>query len=614
MNQLALNGNDLIHALKGENGEDIVTEIRLTDGFVNATKLCKSAGKFWADYFKNKSTQLFLTELIGNMKKSDGNMKKINGNMNISFENIIDSEVGGNHDGTWVHPDVAIDLARWCSTKFHVAITQLVRKFLCGELTTKDSKEASKAFHNRILITDYNKKNVIYVGLVDTDEFKGAKVGYTDDIVRREREHKNDIGSFRLIKVYEAINNRQLERVILTECSSLDVRTSAYINGKNQTELIQFKTDFTVDNLIDLIETLIDKTKTQMIEDIRNDVVLECQQEKTRQMELQLEMERFRKAEYEKIEMAKQSIEENKVAYQKIIQEQEDTIQKIKEEYEKKMKEYEEELEKERKKDQQEDIDPYKELDNYFAKYCEFGEDTVKDRYRITCEELYEHYCKYIRVPTKDADFKEYTKKKYNVSYKAANWHHEIKQTWFGIRLKDFVTKKRSTVQKLIFDFINIKCELGEEYMEDTKVLYDKFEEYAKDKGLETVKQNGFTRQLFKKEMLAMFNMVKVKEYAIDGKKHAFTGIRFLGENIQFPDALKEFTRDHCVFGPGYRVKSTDLYNEFQKYYSDKVDISRIKFYKAFVKAHPDLQKKHVTKSDLGYVGVILRKDYVKSE
>lgn len=42
---------------------DSVIEQRYSDGYINATALCKAAGKLFKDYMLNKSTQEFLNEL-----------------------------------------------------------------------------------------------------------------------------------------------------------------------------------------------------------------------------------------------------------------------------------------------------------------------------------------------------------------------------------------------------------------------------------------------------------------------------------------------------------------------------------------------------------------------
>lgn len=624
MTQLSTIGNELVHALRGDDGQEIVTEIRLKDGFVNATKLCKSAGKFWADYYKNKRTQMFLTELIDNMNIFDGNMKKINGNMKITIGNIVQSEVGGNHEGTWVHPDVAVDLASWCSAKFQVAIAKLVRTYMCGELTTKDSKEAGKALQQRLFITDYAKKNVVYVGLVDTEEFEGGKVGYTDDIIRREKEHKNDMGNFKLVKVYETMNNRQVERDLLAECQSRDVRTSAYINGKNQTELIKLDDEFTLESLLELVETIVEKTKTQMIEDIKNDIALEYQKEKTKEIESKVEVckiltgalsdfqEQMKekekiKQQMQEYELKVKEIEEKKHFFEEKFKEQ----QRLFDEQQKKLKDQEEAIEKLKKETGQEEINevfptPQEELEAFFEKCCEFGQDISTDRYRVICDDLYSEYCKRVTYKMTDYDLKTYIKNTYKIDYKAANWYNQTKYTWFNLRLKDFVTKKKSIVQRLIYDFVNDSCGMGEDYKVDTKILYDKFEDFSKEKGLETIKQNGFTRHIFKKELLLMFPSVKVKEFAIGGKKHAFTGLKLLNSDIQLPDAVRVFVNNHCVFGPGLKVKTKVMYEAFAKLYDDS-GFSRVKFHSTFREQNPDIIKRCITKSEHGYIGITLR-------
>ena len=44
--------------------------------------------------------------------------------------------------GTWIHPKIAIDFARWISPKFSVAVTDLVVRFLSGDVTTQESQAA----------------------------------------------------------------------------------------------------------------------------------------------------------------------------------------------------------------------------------------------------------------------------------------------------------------------------------------------------------------------------------------------------------------------------------------------------------------------------------------
>lgn len=91
---------------------------RRGDGDVNATALCKAAGKKFHDYARNQATGEFVEEL----ERSAG----------IPANDLIQSKQGQpeNGGGTWVHPDVAINLAQWLSPKFAVMVSRWVRELL----------------------------------------------------------------------------------------------------------------------------------------------------------------------------------------------------------------------------------------------------------------------------------------------------------------------------------------------------------------------------------------------------------------------------------------------------------------------------------------------------
>jgi hypothetical protein len=67
-------------------------------GYVNASQMCKSNGKFLADYTKLKSTKQYLQALSNDMK------------ILISLL-VIDIQGYGSEQSTWIHPEIAIDLA-----------------------------------------------------------------------------------------------------------------------------------------------------------------------------------------------------------------------------------------------------------------------------------------------------------------------------------------------------------------------------------------------------------------------------------------------------------------------------------------------------------------------
>jgi hypothetical protein len=91
---------------------------RASDGYVNATAMCNAWGKLFPDYLLLDSTSEFLTELsIARGIASHKLMFAVNdGDPSVQ--------------GTWVHPDVAPNLAMWCSPKFAVAVSQWIFEWM----------------------------------------------------------------------------------------------------------------------------------------------------------------------------------------------------------------------------------------------------------------------------------------------------------------------------------------------------------------------------------------------------------------------------------------------------------------------------------------------------
>ena len=83
-------------------------QCRQPDGYVNATAMCQAGGKRWNDYSRMERT----TEYISALTAVAG----------IPVTDLVDLKQGGRPDeqGTWIHPRLAVDLARWVSPAFAV--------------------------------------------------------------------------------------------------------------------------------------------------------------------------------------------------------------------------------------------------------------------------------------------------------------------------------------------------------------------------------------------------------------------------------------------------------------------------------------------------------------
>ncbi len=79
-----------------------------SDGMINATVLCKAANKRIYDYLRLESTEAYLQALS---RKTGQHVK-----------DLIRSNIGGNHSGTWIHRKVAYNLAQWCDPNLAVQV------------------------------------------------------------------------------------------------------------------------------------------------------------------------------------------------------------------------------------------------------------------------------------------------------------------------------------------------------------------------------------------------------------------------------------------------------------------------------------------------------------
>jgi len=90
----------------------ITVELR-EDGFINATRLCKAGGKYFSQWFVLESTK----ELMRCLQEVNGGA------------DVVDKKVGGNHSGSWIHPDLAVPLAVWINPTFAIHVSKWINEW-----------------------------------------------------------------------------------------------------------------------------------------------------------------------------------------------------------------------------------------------------------------------------------------------------------------------------------------------------------------------------------------------------------------------------------------------------------------------------------------------------
>ncbi|MDM9580101.1 KilA-N domain-containing protein [Nostoc sp. GT001] len=102
-------------------------------GYVNATQMAKANKKLLADYIRLKSTTEYLQALSHDM--------------GIPISSLV-IEISGraSSQGTWIHPEIAIDLARWVSVEFRIwANRTLMKVMLTSQVEPVQEQEPPKA-------------------------------------------------------------------------------------------------------------------------------------------------------------------------------------------------------------------------------------------------------------------------------------------------------------------------------------------------------------------------------------------------------------------------------------------------------------------------------------
>lgn len=115
--EAVLERNDEPTTVLKTDGGHFITEVRLSDGFVNATRMCQGAKKEWKNYWANSATKNFTHTLSTALQ--------------IPLAQLIKQVMAGpnRHRGTWIHPLIATHLAYWCSADFAVKVSRWVEEY-----------------------------------------------------------------------------------------------------------------------------------------------------------------------------------------------------------------------------------------------------------------------------------------------------------------------------------------------------------------------------------------------------------------------------------------------------------------------------------------------------
>ena len=139
------------HSLNGEHIHQ-----RPKDGYINATEMCKASKRMLGHYLENQTTKEFIKEL----SRSIG----------IPIDLLIQKITTGTNEnrGTWVHPDLAVNLGQWLSPKFAVWVSRLVNEWNRGNVSGFMPPHVQRYIMNKSKIppSHFSMLNEIYLELL----------------------------------------------------------------------------------------------------------------------------------------------------------------------------------------------------------------------------------------------------------------------------------------------------------------------------------------------------------------------------------------------------------------------------------------------------------------
>jgi hypothetical protein len=104
-----------------EVGQGFIIEHREEDGYINVTNLCKAGGKLFKNWKKTQKTKDFLQVLSSVVP---------NGTTELIILGTGSKNIKNSIQGTWVHPQVAINIAQWISPQFDVKVSGWVYEIM----------------------------------------------------------------------------------------------------------------------------------------------------------------------------------------------------------------------------------------------------------------------------------------------------------------------------------------------------------------------------------------------------------------------------------------------------------------------------------------------------
>ena len=185
------------------------------DGYIHATALCKVANKKVNHWLELKETK----ELRNKLEKSE---------TGINISQLIEVYKGNSGkyvQGTWIHPDLGIQLAQWCLPNFALQVSRWIR-----ELLITDKVELGKEKSNDEIKDEFEKiKKQLEEQVLMNKDLENKTKEYKNDLENKTKEYnflQNKVNRFQKRENFPDKNV-----IYIITCDELE-KDRIYIFGK----------------------------------------------------------------------------------------------------------------------------------------------------------------------------------------------------------------------------------------------------------------------------------------------------------------------------------------------------------------------------------------------
>jgi hypothetical protein len=283
---------DVINNKKDFSGKLIINGIMIEsrrDGMVNATAMCKAGNKKFNNWFQLDSTKELITVLEGEILNTDIPAIK-------SFE--VDK---GRYGGSWIHLDLAVQLAQWLSPIFAIQVSRWVRELtFTGTVTLgnektelellqlqKDHKKLQDEHRKFLQKKNYYKfkKGPSFYIISDIDSksirFKPGFEGV--DVSIRLQQHRSSVPGCKLEFLIYTDDAKLVETMVLKRFDSIrTIKNKEWLFNINIKDLIK-----NTRTILDIIN--IKYTEEENIREYNEEIDLDFDQEQNEVLEETLE-------------------------------------------------------------------------------------------------------------------------------------------------------------------------------------------------------------------------------------------------------------------------------------------------------------------------------------